>query len=93
MNLLQPFIWYLICTVTLCIFYFGLEYSDKKLGFTAKATLSIWPIVSLIITCGLFSIQKITESGNVPPPQISLVTFGASIITLCISSGCVYSAK
>jgi hypothetical protein len=93
MNYLQPYLWYLICAMALCIIYFGIEKSNGKLGFTAKAVLSSWCLISLIVTSALFGMQSMITSGRPPPPQMALVTFGASIITLCISSSCVYCAQ
>jgi hypothetical protein len=45
------------------------------------------------VTSALFGMQSMITSGRPPPPQMALVTFGASIITLCISSSCVYCAQ
>lgn len=93
MNFLQPYLWYLICALIMCIMYCGLERSSGKLGLTAKSVLCSWCIISTLITIGLFGIQSSTESGIPPPPQATALTFGASIITLCISSSCVYCAQ
>lgn len=93
MNYLQPYLWYLLCAMFLCILYFGIEKSHGKLGFTSKAVLCSWCIISLAITSGLFGIQSMISSGRIPPPQLSLAIFGASFATLCISSCCVYCAQ
>jgi hypothetical protein len=74
------------------VLYCGLEKSNGKLGFTAKAILCSWCIVSLLITSGLFGIETMIEHKETPPPQLSLLTVGASILTLCVSSSCVYCA-
>ncbi len=93
MNFLQPYLWYLISALIMCILYFGLEQANGGLGFTAKSVLCTWCIASTLITVALFGIQSAVESGATPPPQATALTFGASVITLCISSGCLYCAK
>ena len=94
MNFLSPYLWYLICALIMCILYCGLERANGHLGFTAKAVICCWSIVSTVVTLALFSMQTAAlEAGVTPPPQIAAVTFGASILTLCISSSCVYCAQ
>ena len=93
MNFLQPYLWYLICALIMCVLYCGLERSNGGLGFTAKSVLCIWCILSTVITVALFGIQSGAEEGITPPPQATALTFGASVVTLCISSGCVYCAQ
>lgn len=94
MNYLQPWLWYLLSALIMCIIFCGLERHKGKIGFTTKAVLSIWSILSLVITVMLFGLQQyINEIGGMPPLQVSGVTLGASCITLCISSGCIYCAS
>ena len=93
MNFLQPYLWYLICALIMCVLYCGLEKSNGELGFTAKSVLCIWCIISTVITVALFGMQTVVEGGATPPPQAAALTFGASVITLCVSSSCVYWAK
>ncbi len=93
MNFLQPYLWYLICALIMCVLYCGLERAHGNLGFTAKAVMCSWSIISLVITVLLFGIQTSAEQGITPPPQATALTFGASVITLCVSSSCVYCAQ
>lgn len=93
MNFLQPYLWYLICALIMCILYCGLERSSGKLGLTAKTVLCSWCIISIVVTIALFGMQTAIEGGVRPPPQAAAITFGASVVTLCISSGCVYCAQ
>ena len=93
MNFLQPWLWYLLSALIMCVVYCGLEKANNDLGLTAKSVLCIWSILSLLITFALFGMQEyINVVGSLPPLQISGITIGACIITLCISSSCVYSA-
>ena len=69
MNFLQPYLWYLLSALIMCIIYCGLEKSNNKLGFTAKSILCIWCIISMGITVALFAVQNMAQSGIAPPPQ------------------------
>ena len=93
MNLLKPWLWYLLSALIMCIIYCGLEKANDSLGLYAKSILCSWSLLSFIVTIALFGIQTyIDQVGSLPPLQVSGVTIGASILTLCISSSCVYSA-
>lgn len=93
MSLLKPWLWYLVLALIMCVLYCGLEKANGKLGTTAKLVLSSWSIISCIVTIALFGLQTMIDvSGQMPPLQASGVTLGASCLTLCISSSCVYSA-
>jgi hypothetical protein len=93
MNYLKPWLWYLVCTLILCVLYCGLEKASGSLGFTAKCILCSWSIISIVITVMLFGLQTYIDIlGRLPPINISGITIGASCLTLCISSSCVYSA-
>lgn len=93
MNFLKPWLWYLISALLMCVVFCGLEMSHGKLGLTAKSSLCLWSIISFVVTGALFGLQTyIDVSGSLPPLQVSGVTLAASCLTLCISSGCVYSA-
>lgn len=93
MNFLKPWLWYLLSALIMCVIYCGLEKANGKLGFTAKAVLFSWSLISLVVTIALLGLQTyINTVGSLPPMQISGVTIGASCITLCISSSCIYCA-
>ncbi len=93
MNFLQPYLCYFICALIMCIVYCGLEKSSGSLGMTAKSVMCIWCILSTVIAVALYGLQSVAESGIPPSPQTTGITFGASIITLCVSSSCVYCAQ
>lgn len=93
MNYLKPWLWYLVSALIMCVLYCGLEKANNSLGFTAKGILCSWCIISVVITFMLFGLQTMIDvTGKMPPLNISGVTIGASCLTLCISSSCVYSA-
>lgn len=93
MSYLKPWLWYLMSALIMCIIYCGLEKANKSLGFTAKSILCSWCIISIVVTVALFGLQTyINEVGSFPPLQVSGVTLGASCLTLCISSCCIYCA-
>lgn len=93
MNFLKPWLWYIVSALLMCVIYCGLEKTHGKLGMTAKSILCSWSIISVIVTGALFGLQTyIDVSGSLPPLQASGIALGASCLTLCISSSCVYSA-
>lgn len=93
MNYLKPYLGYLLSAILLCVIYFGLERSHGTISFLDKSIMCSWSIISIIITCALFSIETSYEEFGTAPAQITAVTFGASIITLCASSSLVYCAR
>lgn len=92
MNLLKPWLWYLTSALIMCIVYCGIEKANNSLGTTAKCILCSWSIISLVVTSALFGLQTYIDEIGFPPLQVSGVAVGASLITLCLSSSCVYSA-
>jgi hypothetical protein len=93
MNFLKPWLWYLLSALIMCVVYCGLEKANDSLGLTAKSVLCVWSILSLTVTVALLGLQTYIDTlGSLPPMQVSGATLGASCITLCISSCCVYSA-
>lgn len=93
MSYLKPWLWYLTSALIMCIMYCGIEKANDSFGMTAKSVLCSWSIISLIVTVALFGMQTFIDvTGKLPPLQVSGVTIGASILTLCISSSCIYCA-
>lgn len=93
MSFLKPWLWYFLCALIMCSLYCGLEKANGKLGMTAKSILCSWSIISFVVTIALFGLQTMIDvTGRLPPMQIAGATLGASCVTLCISSSCVYSA-
>jgi hypothetical protein len=91
-DLLKPWLWYFLCALSMCVMFCGLERSKGSLSFFTKSFLCCWCLFCTIITISLYGYQSATDLGVPPNPEVSAVLYGASLITCCISSCCVYSA-
>ena len=92
MTYLQPYITYMISAIILCVLYIGIEKSHGKMGFSVKCIICSWCIISTIVISALFGVQQQLSNLRPVAPPVLIGTFAASLITLSISSCCVYCA-
>jgi hypothetical protein len=93
MTYLQPYISYMICAITMCVIYIGIERANGPLGLTTKSVLCSWSIISTVVIVALYFVQsQISNSMPVDPGTVT-ATAVASFLTLSISSCCINCAK
>ena len=83
----------MISAIILCVLYIGIEKSNGSMGLTVKCVICCWCIISTIVASALFGIQQQLSNFRPVAPPALIGTFAASLITLSISSSCVYCAK
>ena len=100
MNYTHPGFIYIILAILLCSIYYGLEMSNGGLGFTGKAVICSWSVISLLvmsIIIGYKAAKDAEDALGIPDEQKKIKSlmpmYLMSIGTLSISSLCVYSAN